>query len=122
MIALVFMALILIASMELRVQSMRTGSDVAVTCRAVRPIEALSTMLVERALPRPERDAVTGLLTWRGEYQDEPYVIVRMPEDVANPLVSAEREGVDEAVPTTLRLWRYTITCAGVEKSFLWHR
>jgi hypothetical protein len=116
-IALSLMTVVLIASLELRVQAMKVGGQVSSAARESRHIEALFTMVINRALPQPVRDEAAGTLTWSGTYLEARYVITRRSEEVDNPLrvLAAERS-------PQVTIWRYTIEYGGEQATFVWHR
>lgn len=116
-IALALMAMILAASLELRVQAMRTGARVGEESRAAQSIAALHTMLINRALPDPQIDSASGQPVWSGTYRGLSYVITREREGVDNPLV-----GADPNAPAEVGVWRYSMTLGQEKASFLWFR
>ncbi|MCA9292645.1 MAG: hypothetical protein KDA20_02390 [Phycisphaerales bacterium] len=118
-IALALMTMILVASLELRVQAMRTGAQVGEACRAARPLDALHTMLINRALPDPIADPETGQPVWSGDFNGQQYVITRVREQVDNPISQVTGEA---NAPAMVSVWRYTMTIGDEKATFLWYR
>ena len=119
-IALALMSMILIASLELRVQAMRTGASIGDACRDARPMNDLYTMLINRALPEPVRDEQTQQPVWSGDYLGKPYRITRVRETVENPVASTVQH--EPGQQTTVRVWRYTMRYDNQEMAFIWRR
>ncbi len=118
--ALALMTMILVASLELRVQSMRTGTDIGQASREMRQIEALFDMLINRTLPEPVRDVATSGYVWRGDHLGQPYIITRQREEVDNPVAGLDGANIDSQPQVSV--FRYIITYQGEQVTMVWHR
>lgn len=119
-VALVLVASMAAAVLELQMQATRARADASVGRSHAQASEAVFTMLIERVIDPPVLDLSTGRPAWSGEYLGEPYEIARRPVLVANPVPSALPQHA-RTIASTVALYAYTVTYAGESTEFLWH-
>jgi len=124
-VATALLAMVVVASLQLRSSGIRALQRVQSVGQKAAEREELFGLVTSGLVEAELEQQSNGVVVWRGNYRDEPFVVTREQTIVRNPLPRIEWQDEDERgekIVENVLMPRYTVEFKGERDVFYWHK